>query len=231
MDTDRDLPATTAGTPTHDMAHSLTGNLWWLLPPAPALCYPLTVKALFESGKLLHRVSGPGDAVAWLAIVVSVGFVYSVPAVGISVAYLLGRDERTSSSELLARRLAHLAVASPPLFVLIGVVFYLMHAPNGDSVFWWIPWLQQRGRCAGLSYRGTLLFSDSYWPFSSGENLGTSVTAIAETEGSVQIFIADNPRAVSRAAVQTLLRVARFSAKWITSGLPFITGQYSDSLF
>jgi hypothetical protein len=118
MDTDRDLPATTAGTPTHDMAHSLTGNLWWLLPPAPALCYPLTVKALFESGKLLHRVSGPGDA---------------------------GKRRKL-----------------------------------GDII------------------------------------------AIAETEGSVQIFIADNPTAVSRAAVQTLVRVARFSAKWITSGLPVI---------
>jgi hypothetical protein len=35
-------------------------------------------------------------------------------------------------------------------------------------------------------------------------------------------LIADNPRAVSRAAVQTLVRVARFSAKWITCGLPVI---------
>lgn len=141
MDTDRELPATTAGTRSHDMAHSLTGNLWWLLPPAAALCYPLTVKVLYESGKLLHRVNEPGDAVAWLAIVVSVGLVYGVPAVGIGVAYLLGRDERASSSQLLARRVAHLAVASPPLFVLIGVVFYLVHAPNGDSVFWWVLWL------------------------------------------------------------------------------------------
>jgi lysylphosphatidylglycerol synthetase-like protein (DUF2156 family) len=32
-------------------------------------------------------------------------------------------------------------VASPPLFVLIGVVFYLLHASNGDSVFWSILWL------------------------------------------------------------------------------------------
>jgi hypothetical protein len=42
---------------------------------------------------------------------------------------------------LLVRRIAHLAVASPPLFVLIGVVFYLLHAPSGDSVFWGILWL------------------------------------------------------------------------------------------
>ena len=62
-----------------------------------------------------------------------------LPSIG--VAYLLGRHERTSSSELLAGRLAHLAVASPSLFVLIGVVFYLLHSPNGDSVFWSILWL------------------------------------------------------------------------------------------
>ena len=97
--------------------------------------YPLAVSALYESGKLLHRASGPGVTVTWLAIVVSVGLVYGVPAMGIVVAYLLGRQERTSSAVLLARRLAHLAVASPPLFVLIGVVFYLLHYPRGDTVF------------------------------------------------------------------------------------------------
>ena len=43
-----------------------------------------------KRGRLLHRASGAGDAVAWLAIVVSVAVVYSVPAIGISVAYLLG---------------------------------------------------------------------------------------------------------------------------------------------
>ena len=36
------------------------------------------------------------------------------------------------SSELLARRIAHLAVAAPPLFMLIGVVFYLLHSANGE---------------------------------------------------------------------------------------------------
>jgi hypothetical protein len=140
---DQQMPLRTReGTSTHAVeAHSLTGNVWWLLPPAAALFYPLALRALYESGKLLHRASGPPEALAWLAIVVSVGFVYSVPAVGIGVAYLLGQHERTSSSDLLARRLAHLVVASPSLFVLIGVVFYLLHYPNGDSVFWWILWL------------------------------------------------------------------------------------------
>jgi hypothetical protein len=139
------MTAPTARIGTHGVAHPLAGKLWWLLPPAAALLYPFTIKALYESGKLLHRVSGQGETIAWLAIAVSVGFVYGVPALGIGVAYRLGRDERTSSSELIARRLAHLVVASPPLFVLIGVVFYLLHAPSGDSVFWSILWLAALG--------------------------------------------------------------------------------------
>jgi len=135
--------ATTAeGTGTHAGRHSLlTGKLLWLLSPFAALFYPLAVRALYESAKLLHRPSQPSDAVAWLLIALSVGLVYGVPAVGIGVAHLLGRDQTTSSSELLARRLAHLAVAAPSLFVLIGVAFYLVPAPNADSVFWWILWL------------------------------------------------------------------------------------------
>jgi len=120
--------------------HSLTGNLWWLLSPATALFYPLAVRGLHESGQRLRRDSGPGDAAAWMVLAISVALVYGVPAVSIWVAYLLGRHERTSQSELLAHRLAHLTVACPSLFVLIGVVFYLLHSAN-ESVFWWIFWL------------------------------------------------------------------------------------------
>ena len=138
------------------MAHSPTGKLWWLLPSAAALFYPLTVKALYESGKLLHRVNGPGDLLGWIAIAVSVGLVYGVPAVGVGAAYLLGRDERTSSAELMVRRLAHLAVASPPLFVLSGVVFYLLHAPSGDSALWSILWLAALAATAwAMRWQGT----------------------------------------------------------------------------
>ena len=90
---------------------------------------------------------------AWLSIAVTVALVYSVPAVGISVAYVLGRNDRTTSSELLARRLAHLAIASPSLFVLIGVVFFLLHS-NGESVFWWGLWVSALLATAWAAVRG-----------------------------------------------------------------------------
>lgn len=64
------------------------GNLWWLLPPAAALFYPQAVRALYESGKLLHRANRPGEAAAWLATIVSVGLIYGVPAASVGAAYL-----------------------------------------------------------------------------------------------------------------------------------------------
>ena len=107
----------------------------WLLPAAAALFYPQAVRALYESGRLL----GEGRW-AWVAVAISCAVVYGVPAAGIVVAYLLGRRDRISSAELTARRLSHLAVATPSLFVLIGVMFFLLHS-NGVAVFWWGLWL------------------------------------------------------------------------------------------
>lgn len=118
----------------------LIGHLWWLLPPVAALFYPQAVKCLYLSGKLVHQAIGLQYAIALLGIAVSVSLVYGVPAVGIAVAYSLGRHERTSQPELLARRVAHLAVACPSLFVLIGVVSYLLHSTH-QSAFWWSFWL------------------------------------------------------------------------------------------
>ena len=133
-------------------AHSLTDNPWWLLPPAFALFYPQTVMALSESGKLLHRASGLGDAVAWLSIAVAVALAYACRPSESALPMCWG-GTGTTSSELLARRLAHLAVAAPSLFVLVGVVFFLLHS-NGESVFWWGLWVPALLATAWAAVRG-----------------------------------------------------------------------------
>ena len=115
--------------------------LWWLLPPAAALLYPQAVAALYESGQLLSRAAGRREAVAWLAIAVSVALVYGVPAVGFAVASKLGRHDDPSSAELTVRRIAHVTVASPALFVLLGVVLFLLHIDKSEPSLWSIGWL------------------------------------------------------------------------------------------
>ena len=86
-------------------------------------------------------MTGANYAVAWLAMAVSVALTYGVVAVSIGVAYRLAREDKASPSALRARRFAHLAMASPSLFVLIGVLFYLLHSANGDYALWWTLWL------------------------------------------------------------------------------------------
>jgi hypothetical protein len=123
-------------------AGSSASRWWWLVPPVAALLYPYAVKALYESGRLLHEaVTRANYAVAWLALAVSVALTYGVVAVNIGVAYRLAREDNASPSARRARRFAHLAMASPSLFVLIGVLFYLLHSANGDYALWWTLWL------------------------------------------------------------------------------------------
>ena len=123
-------------------AGSSASRWWWLVPPVAALLYPYAVKALYESGRLLHEaVTRANYAVAWLALAVSVALTYGVVAVSIGVAHRLAREDKASPSARRARRFAHLAMASPSLFVLIGVLFYLLHSANGDYALWWILWL------------------------------------------------------------------------------------------
>jgi len=56
----RDLAAGTAGTLTHDMAHSRTGNLWWLLPPVAAFHRVSPAAA----NRLARAVTGLGAVLA-----------------------------------------------------------------------------------------------------------------------------------------------------------------------
>src|SRR5262249_60281049 len=61
-------------------------NLWWLAPPVAALFYPMALRALYESGALLQRATGPKGATAWLAIVAPVAPTYRRPFLAMALA-------------------------------------------------------------------------------------------------------------------------------------------------
>ncbi len=138
-----------------ETAHSveLSGSkLIWLAPALAAFAYPYFVMQFYQSGLMLHQASDLSSlAVAWIDVVVAVILTYGVPALSLIVAYVLGRVDAPSPGQLRARRFAHLAFASPSLFVLIGVIFYMLHLSNGDYVFWAILWL---GVIAVIGYAG-----------------------------------------------------------------------------
>jgi hypothetical protein len=127
-------------------------KLVWLVPALAAFAYPYFVMQFYQSGRMLHQASDPsGLAVAWIDVLVALILTYGVPALSLIVACLLGRVDAPSAGQLRARRFAHLAFASPSLFVLIGVIFYMLHLSNGDYVFWAILWL---GVIAAIGYAG-----------------------------------------------------------------------------
>jgi succinate dehydrogenase/fumarate reductase cytochrome b subunit len=140
--------------PTTAAFRSVNLSLATLIPPATALLYPWIVASLYRSGQLLEHASGPlGSAIAWAATILAGALVYGVPAVSLAVAAALAPIERPSAVQLLARRAAHLAFASPSLFVLIGVVFYLLHRPSADYLAWTILWLAVIGVVAASPHK------------------------------------------------------------------------------
>jgi hypothetical protein len=82
---------------------------------------------LYRSFGLLHEAAESGE---WLLGVVAVGvsliLTYGIPILSFVIAYQLGAVQLLSP---IARMTAHLAVASPTLFTLIGVAFYIAGLP------------------------------------------------------------------------------------------------------
>jgi hypothetical protein len=109
------------------------------IPPVATLFYPAALFALYRSFGLLHEAAESGE---WLLGMVAVGvslvLTYGIPILSFVIAYQLGAVQLLSP---IARKTAHLAVASPPLFTLIGVGFYIAGLSNADYVLWGIVWI------------------------------------------------------------------------------------------
>ena len=110
-------------------------------PPLAALLYPLALLALNQCGPQVAEASAmTGRLAGGILLCIAVCLVYSVPALSLTAL--------RSANDVLTRRVAHLAFAAPPLFVLIGVFFYVLKVPNGDYVVWAIAWLGVLGFAA-----------------------------------------------------------------------------------
>jgi hypothetical protein len=109
------------------------------IPAVAALFYPAALFALYRSFGLLHDAAGSDQ---WLLGAVAVGasliLTYGIPTLSFVIAYQLGAVPLLSP---IARKTAHLAVACPPLFTLIGVAFYIAGLSNADYVLWGIIWI------------------------------------------------------------------------------------------
>jgi hypothetical protein len=129
------------GTRTAATRLNAGGMMYRYLPTVSALLYPLAPLALYQSGQQFALASDmSGKLATGILLTIATALLYSVPA--LSLAVILKSDD------IQDRRFAHLAFAAPPLFVLIGVFFYMLNVPNGDYAFWAIAWLGVLGFAA-----------------------------------------------------------------------------------
>src|SRR5215470_12225144 len=102
-----------------------------LTPAAAAICYPFLLNA-FHAIVGTQAVSPPPLAIAGATFILFVAF--GVPFLGIALAC-------RPSSNPGSRRLAYASVASPTLYVFLGVVQAMIKSPIPDEVVWCAIWL------------------------------------------------------------------------------------------
>jgi hypothetical protein len=102
-----------------------------LVPAAAAICYPFLLNA-FHAVVGTQAVTASPLAIVGATLILAVAF--AVPFLGLALAC---RPESNSD----ARRLAYASVASPTLYVFLGVVQALVRSPIPDEIVWCVIWL------------------------------------------------------------------------------------------
>lgn len=105
---------------------STTRLLPWI-PVAAALAYPWSLAAFHAA---ITSTRSASVSAVWLAIA------FALPLSGLLLAWRSDGETQTA-----VRRMALAALASPPLFVLTGVVSGLIHSPIRDVWTWTLLWL------------------------------------------------------------------------------------------
>lgn len=127
-----------AGSYAPTRASALKPELHWFAAPAAAAVYPFVLMACHSASTAI--VQGAGWA-AWLAAAGTLLLALAMPVLALLLSMRLGRIAAPTRAELLARRVALLAVATPPMFTLTGVIFLLLGRPAWDVGFMVVLWL------------------------------------------------------------------------------------------
>src|SRR5882672_2740432 len=100
-------------------------------PTVAALFYPVALVAFYSGGRMVHDASTWETLLSgWIVTLGGAILAYGVSAISFWVIHILGREPAPSRAQVRARRLAHVAIASPPLFTALGVILNLLHSSS-----------------------------------------------------------------------------------------------------
>jgi hypothetical protein len=111
-----------------------------VIPPLCALAYP-SLSSLLSAGLVAaHGSSSPNGVILWVAVIASLALALAVMLVSFAFALALGSRHGSGNDGYYARGIAHLAFATPSLYVGFANVAGVMHAPSAAPIAWLIFW-------------------------------------------------------------------------------------------
>jgi hypothetical protein len=119
-------------------------SLHRLLLVTPALCalaYPSLLGLLSSGLVLVHGSASANGVIVWVSLIASLMLALAVMLVSFAVGLALGSAHAGNPENRRARSIAHLAFATPSLYVGFGNVAGALHAPSAVPIAWLAFWV------------------------------------------------------------------------------------------
>src|SRR5262245_16316154 len=112
-----------------------------VIPALCALAYPSLLSLLSSGLVLVHGSPSPNGLIIWVSVIASLILALAVMLVSFVFGLALGSPHlRDDPESCHARSIAHLAFATPSLYVGLGNVAGVLHAPSALPIAWLVFW-------------------------------------------------------------------------------------------
>jgi hypothetical protein len=116
-------------------------RLWLIVPALCALAYPSLLSLLSSGLVLVHGSASPSGAIVWVSVVASLILALAVMLVSFGCGLALGSPRvQDDPEDCRARGIAHLAFATPSLYVGFENVAGVLQAPSAAPIAWLAVW-------------------------------------------------------------------------------------------
>src|SRR4051812_25010177 len=115
-------------------------RLLLVIPALCALAYPSLLSWLSAGLVLMHGSASPDGAIVWVSVVGSLTLALAVMLVSFVFGLMLGSPQAGRPEDFRVRSIAHLAFATPSLYVGFANVGGVLRAPSAVPIAWLIFW-------------------------------------------------------------------------------------------
>jgi hypothetical protein len=112
-----------------------------VIPALCALAYPSLLSLLSSGLVLVHGSTSPDGVIAWVSVIASLTLALAVMLVSFVSGLARGSPDANNPAACHARSIAHLAFATPSLYVGFGNVAGVLHAPSAVPIAWLVFWV------------------------------------------------------------------------------------------